>query len=366
MEVELKMSDLLISKNIVNSHNEWDLLEEVIVGNVYGACIPSYDITLEATMPINQLDTFKIFGGNSFPKHEIESAKRDLDEFIHILKSEGVVVKRPDPVNHCRSYSTPNWHSKGGLYAAMPRDILLVIGNEIIESPMSWRSRYFEVNAFKGLLKDYFRLGAKWTSAPKPELKDELYNHSYKTTTEKGSIQYVISEFEPTFDAADFIKFGKDIFVQKSHVTNDFGINWLRRHIGEKYKIHVLETNDLNPMHIDATIMPLAEGKLLVNKSRLKNIPEIFKSWDILYAPEPCMSPNHKLYMTSRWINMNVLSLDEERVIVEKGEESMIKALKKWGFKPIPCSFKHFNTFGGSFHCATVDIRRKGELKSYF
>jgi glycine amidinotransferase len=67
----------------------------------------------------------------------------------------------------------------------------------------------------------------------------------------------------------------------------------------------------------------------------------------------------------SQWVNMNVLSLDEERVIVEKSQESMIKALKDWGFKPIPCEFESYYPFLGSFHCATLDVRRRGLLRSY-
>ncbi len=56
---------------------------------------------------------------------------------------------------------------------------------------------------------------------------------------------------------------------------------------------------------------------------------------------------------------MNILMLDEERVIVERQDEPMIKALKGWGFKPILCNFRNFNSFGGSFHCATLDVRRR-------
>ncbi len=70
--------------------------------------------------------------------------------------------------------------------------------------------------------------------------------------------------------------------------------------------------------------------------------------------------------MTSAWINMNILMLDERRVIVERQDEPMIKALRSWGFEPIPCNFRHFNSFGGSFHCATLDVRRRGTLQSYF
>ncbi|MGE5343537.1 MAG: amidinotransferase [Candidatus Omnitrophota bacterium] len=351
---------------IVNSYNEWDPLEEIIVGVIEGATIPSWHVCLEATMPENQWEFYKKHGGKPFPSDQIAAASQNLNELVHILESEGVTVRRPDIIDHHIPYHTPEWSSPGGLYAAMPRDVLLAIGDEIIEAPMSWRSRYFENHAYRRLIKEYFKKGARWTAAPKPQLSDALYNDNYKEPADAKHVDYAITEFEPTFDAADFIRCGKDIFVQKSHVTNDFGLEWLQRHLGDTYTIHVLEVNDTHPMHIDASFMPLAPGKLLLNRERVPKIPPMFKSWDILYAPEPCISPNHTLYMTSRWINMNVLMLDHERVIVEKNEDTIYHALKDFGFKPIRCPFTDFNTFGGSFHCATLDIRRRGTLESYF
>jgi glycine amidinotransferase len=44
----------------------------------------------------------------------------------------------------------------------------------------------------------------------------------------------------------------------------------------------------------------------------------------------------------------------------------MIRALKDWGFEPIPCPFLNYAPLGGAFHCATLDIRRRGGLQSYF
>ena len=349
----------------VQSFNEWDPLEEVIVGVVDGAAVPQWDVTLEATMPADQKDFYRKNGGKPFPRERVEAAKKDLDEFVHILEAEGVTVRRPEALDHSRPFSTQDWQSPGGLYAAMPRDILLVVGDEIIEAPMCWRSRYHEIDAYRPLIKEYFQKGARWTTAPKPQLSDELFNYDYREPLDGEPVDYAITEFEPTFDAADFIKCGRDILVQRSHVTNAFGIQWLRRHLGDRYTIHEIEVNDSHPMHIDATIMPLCPGKLLVNRDRLKKIPKMFEHWDVMYAPAPCMPESHLLYMTSRWINMNVLMLDHERVIVEKSEASIIKAFKAFGFKPIPCSFTNFNTFGGSLHCATGDIRRRGPLKSY-
>ena len=350
---------------LVNAFNEWDPLEEIIVGVADGAAVPPSHIALKATLPTNQHDFFYRNAGKPFPPEQIEAANRDLKDLVGLLEGEGVRVRRPQALDQMRSFGTPNWKSTG-LYAAMPRDVLLVVGNEIIESPMAWRSRYYETSAYRPLLKEYFHSGARWSAGPKPELRDELYDYDYIEPEEGDPVHYVITEFEPTFDAADFVRCGRDIFAQKSNVTNSFGIEWLRRHLGREYRIHVLEFEDAHPMHIDATLMPLAPGKLLVNPERVPKIPAIFKGWDVFEAPKPVIPDSYTLYMTSKWINMNVIMLDEKRVVVEKSDEPMIACMKRWGFTPLLCSFRNFNAFGGSFHCATLDVRRRGSLQSYF
>jgi glycine amidinotransferase len=348
----------------VSSYNEWDLLEEVIVGVVDGAAFPPYHIAVEAPLPDNQRATFRQHAGQPFPAEQIALAKQELAEFVHVLEGEGVRVRRPVPSDQLHEYGGPGWTSTG-LYDAMPRDVLLVIGDEIIECPLAWRSRHYGTAAFKPLLKEYFKQGARWTSAPSPELKDELYDYEWSEPHDGDPARFVITEFEPTFDAADFIRCGRDIIGQKSNVTNEFGIEWLRRHLGDTYRLHVFEFNDSHPMHIDATLVPLAPGKLLINPERVPEVPKIFRGWDVFHAPQPVIPDDHTLYMTSKWINMNILSLDEKRIVVERQDEPMIAALKSWGFTPVPCSFRNFNTFGGSFHCATLDVRRRGKLESY-
>ncbi|HVS00323.1 MAG TPA: amidinotransferase [Thermoanaerobaculia bacterium] len=350
----------------VCAYNEWDPLEEVVVGVVDGAAVPSWDSSLQATMPTEHWPFFQQQGGKPFPPDLVAAARRDLEELVHILEAEGVTVRRPEPLDFVKPYATPEWSTAGGLYAAMPRDLLLVVGDEIIEAPMAWRSRYFEIHAYRPLLKDYFQRGARWTAAPKPQLNDDLYKRGWEPGDDGTPFDSVITEFEPTFDAADFVRCGRDLFAQQSHVTNRLGIEWLRRHLGDRYRIHEIEIADTHPMHIDATFMPLAPGKLLVNRERLRSIPSMFHSWDILEAPEPCRPAAYPLYMSSSWISMNVFMLDEERVMVERHEETTIRKLRDWGFKPIPCNFVHFNAFGGSFHCATLDVRRRGGLRSYF
>ncbi len=359
------MNEKIETKSIVNSYTEWDPLEEVIVGILDGMVVPQWHIAMYGPIPKQNHNFFKETGACLFPKELVEKGKEELDEFVRILEGEGVIVKRPEPVSHLKPFSTPHWSQPCGFYSAMPRDCLFVYGDEIIEAPMSWRSRYFETFAYRKLLKYYFDNGAKWTSAPKPELKDDLFDDEYPHTHDEKFFKPIITEDEPTFDAADFTKCGKDIIAQLSHVTNRSGIKWLQRHLGDKCRIHVVETDDISRMHIDATLVPLAPGKLLANSKVVNKVPDIFKSWDVIMAPEPCLSENHSLYMSSRWITINTLMIDEKRIVVEKGEERLIKTLKDYDFNVIPCNFKHFHTFGGGFHCATLDIRRQGTLESY-
>ena len=111
---------------------------------------------------------------------------RPLREFHQIAVISCLDVKerkfrplKPFFLSICRSYlqhyETPDFKSQG-MYAAMPRDILLVVGEEIIEAPMAWRARFFEYRAYRKLMKEYFLAGAKWTTAPKPTMADELYD----------------------------------------------------------------------------------------------------------------------------------------------------------------------------------------------
>ena len=349
----------------VRSHNEWAPLEEVIVGVMDGAAVPEWDVAVASTMPGRSEELFRRRRGNAFPEEHARLADQELGHFAAVLAGLGVRVVRPAPVNHRRPFATPNWRSPGGLYSAMPRDLLLVVGDTIIEAPMAWRSRYFEIDAYRTLLTDYFRRGARWIAAPKPQLLDQWYDSGYDRERPQASGRYLTLEHEPTFDAADFIRCGRDIFVQRSHVTNRLGIEWVARHLGGDYRLHTVHVADPAPMHIDASFMPLAPGKLLLNPKRVASVPALFKSWDVRWAPEPALPNDHVLYMSSAWISMNVLMLDERRVVVEAAETPLIRLLEGWDLETVRVPFRNVMRFGGCFHCVTADVYRRGDLRSY-
>ena len=378
------VEDSNLGMPVVNSHNEFDPLEEVIVGAVDEALIPEWHVSGKAVWPEAHWDMYKTKAGQSFPKHLMDGARDDLNNFAKILEHEGVIVQRPEiRPGDFGAAKTPDFEIQNGLYAAMPRDLLIVVGNEIIEAPMAWRSRFFEYRPYRKLIKDYFHRGAKWTTAPKPQMSDELYMSEEEYTIGKNS--FVTTEFEPVFDAAEFTRIGKDIFCQRSQVTNMFGIEWMRRHLGDEYTIHILDFEDKNAMHIDGTFVPLGPGKLLVNPKRPcvtgklerrytydghardYKLPDMFKGWDVFMAETPLLPQSHPLYFTSPWTaSCNVLMLDHERVCVEAHETTTIQKFEEWGFKPVLVPFRNFLPFGGSFHCATTDVRRRGSLENYF
>lgn len=60
---------------IVNSHTEWDPLEEVIVGRVDDATIPEWHVSGKAVWPAKHWDMFKNQAGRSFPKELVQKGK---------------------------------------------------------------------------------------------------------------------------------------------------------------------------------------------------------------------------------------------------------------------------------------------------
>lgn len=352
----------------VNSHNEWDPLEEVIVGRVTGAAMPRMHVAMKGAIP-HDLWPMLEQAGQPYAAEQIELADRQLEALVSILKQAGVVVQRPREVDYNVAFGSPHWRSQTGFSSANPRDVMMVVGDAIVEATMSWPARYFEIFAYRDLIKDYFRRGARWISGPKPELADPLYDPDYVPPHKGEPMRFVTTEWEPIFDAADFARCGTDIFVQRSTTTNQAGIEWVRRHLGERYRVHELATLARQPMHLDTTFVPLAPGRVLINPTYLDTtrLPSVCHRWELLECPPMLRDPSHPLgeSMASVYLGMNVLSLDERRVIVEQFQAPLIEKLKAWGFEPVPCPFAHYAWFGGGFHCATADIRRRGALQSY-
>src|SRR5678816_4940060 len=113
-------------RSAIWSCNEWDPLEEVIVGNPLHARFPTPDRSTQlAEFPDRSLADIP---RGPFPQRIIEETEEDLNRFIDVLKQSGATVKRPEPWPHDRPLSTIHWEAQG-FYNYCPRDVLLIVGD---------------------------------------------------------------------------------------------------------------------------------------------------------------------------------------------------------------------------------------------
>ncbi len=345
--------------SLVNVHNEWDPVEELIVGTAMHAAMPQEDKGFNVIQKASH-DLFESLSPGKIPQKIIDETEEDIQLFIDELMKLKIKVVRPEPIEFKGTFKTLDWEAEY-YFSYCPRDILLAIGDTIIETPNVFRSRYFETSGYKNILLRYLQSGANWVSAPKPRLMDHGYN-------EEDPNQSVLRNLEPVFDAANIIRAGRDIFYLVSDSGNELGCQWLQQFLDRDYTVHPCR-NLYSSMHIDSTICLLRPGLALVNPSRVteNNLPGVLKQWDLLMAPEMVEYKYSNLGSFSTvWLGMNLLMLSPDLAVVDKHQIPLIKLLEKNGIDTIPLALRHGRTLGGGFHCITLDVRRKGKLEKYF
>jgi len=346
---------------VVWSCNEWDQLEEVIVGNPLRARFPTADRSTQlAEFPDRSLEEIP---QGPFPQQIIEETDEDLNAFVAVLEELGITVKRPETWPHEAKFSTIHWESEG-YYNYCPRDIMLVIGDQIIETPGVIRSRAQESFSYRKLLMDYLLSGAKWYSAPKPMLLDSLFDVDLEKPTPRND--------EPAFDAANVLRLGRDLIYLVSSTGNELGGQWLQTILGDDFRVHFLK-DVYYGSHIDSTLVALRPGLMLCNPARVNDdtLPEILKQWDIIYSPPMESATKRDAGYLSRsigsaWIDMNLFSINPNLVVVDQDQTGLIRLLEKQGLDVIPLKLRHARMMGGGFHCVTLDVRRAGTLERYF
>ena len=61
----------------------------------------------------------------------------------------------------------------------------------------------------------------------------------------------------------------------------------------------------------------------------------------------------------SKWIGLNILSINPDTVIVDRIQTKLIELLKEARFRVIELELRHSRTLGGGFHCVTLDLERE-------
>ena len=362
---------------IVNSWNDFDPLKHVIVGRADFSVIPPEEPATSEKVPIDS-EMRGMWGPR--PTATVEAANEQLDNYVTILQGLGVTVDRPTPLQWNQAIQTPDFRTESGMTQMPPRDILLTMGGEIMSAANSFRCRYFEYLAYWPLMNQYFEQDPdfKWTQAPRPRLTDESYKHNYydeRITLEErlertAAKDFVTTEVEPMWDAADVMRVGKDLFIQHGLTTNRKAMEWFKRYYPD-LRVHAVNfPGDPYPIHIDATFVPLRPGLIINNPHR--RLPaeqrEIFEAndWQIVDAAPPAHAAPPPLCYSSVWLSMNCLVIDHKTVCVEASEVHQMEQMDKLGMNVIPVPFRDAYAFGGGLHCATAAVFREGGCEDYF
>lgn len=367
----------------LNSHNEWDRLREVIVGTAERrACLP---YSAPGPLVPETLERVEAYAREAFPQWLLDEVNEDLQGLCDVAQKFGATVLRPNSSYVAKPFSTPDWSASGDRMYNM-RDLHLVVGDSVIESPSQERHRQIEANGLHDIWYDYFRQGCRWIAAPKPKLRGEYM----VTFHENGQRHQKLTEEEILFEAANIVRVGKDLLYLVSRSGNYLGAQWIQRILGSEYRVHTTE-EIYRASHIDSTVMCLKPGLVLFNGSRVnsKNCPKIFETWDKIYFSDIVPTPVSTLefhestrkrahrelaklgittdidHLASDWIGMNFLSLDQETVIVDSRQTALIKILESYKLTTIPIPFRHAHLMKGGIHCSTLDTVRDSKLESY-
>jgi len=377
----------------LNSHNEWDKLREVIVGR---AGTKAYLVWPRPGLPDPKvLAKAEQLAREAYPQWLVDEINEDHESLCNVLREYGAKVYRPDNALVDKFCSTPLWSASGD-NLCNARDLYLVVGDTLIESPSQERHRFFEATGYYDIWYEYFKNGGfRWIAGPKPRLRDGYMSvftdaQGAPLLREDGGRYIKLSEDEILFEAANTVRMGRDLLYLVSRSGNYLGAKWLQSVLGDEYRVHTTE-EIYRSSHIDSTVICLRPELVLLNAQRVneKNCPKIFNKWEKVYFKDIVPTPKEELEfhekvrkpiqgklaelgvhsnldsLSSDWIGMNILSLDPDTVVIDERQTPLIRLLEARGIDCIQIRFRHSYITGG-IHCNTLDTVRDSKLESYF
>jgi scyllo-inosamine-4-phosphate amidinotransferase 1 len=305
---------------MISSYNEWGTLRKVVVGRADHANWPVND-------PVFKLEGEKTLWKETsvpagpVPQNIIDETNQDLDKLCKVLVDHGVEVVRPIDMN---------FQVHDGLYNYCPRDRFIVYGDTVIDPTMMYPCRDMEYQCYIDILED------------------------------AGKIIHMPRNQGMVLDAANVLRLGPDkMLFLESASGNRAAYNWLCEQLPD---VNIELCNFYAGVHIDSTIVALNEDCFVVNGARIEGVeqlPRHLQGKEVLFVSEVVAQDFYQYPYASKWIALNMLSIDPKTVIVDAKQDKMIAVLEDhFGMTVIPLELRHSRTLGGGFHCVTLDLVR--------
>ena len=303
---------------MISSVNEWSPLKKIVVGSATDANWPVNDPVFSKESEKTTWKETPVPRG-PVPQRIIDEANEDLDVLATTLMSLGVEVVRPDPLN---------FQSHDGMYNYCPRDRFLVYGSTVVDPAMMYPCRDMELQCYHNIV-------------------DSADQYLFMPRNEGM-----------TLDAANVLRLNDKMLFLESASGNRAAYNWLCDQFPD---VTIELCNFYAGVHIDSTIVALREGLVMLNSSRVgfDSVPKVFDGWQKIWVNEVVAQDFYQYPYASKWIAMNMLTVDPNTVIVDRHQTELIKTLKSYQFEVIPLELRHSRTLGGGFHCVTLDLNRQ-------
>ena len=400
--------------NKINSWDEFQPLEELVVGSCYDS---------------NFFDAVKNIRAKDALKKIIDDTNEDLENFENTMKSHNIKVYKPDVkklgykdsildyvnVNGELGYrknvgdeeakNDDNFWSTGVSPSLVPnpplqpRDDCIVMGNKLLATD-PWTF------ATKKLLPQYEEWFGKENidcDIKDGKFKFERSNRSLKNFLGKNNIEVTPSNIAKykkdegfmlsSFCSPNLTRIGKTCLVdtwQVPTVVEDF----LETQYPE-FKYKKLSIGG----HNDSVFSVIRPGVVVASRD-LEPFKDLFKGWEIIWFEDPNWSKvqhwkdlKHKNqgkwwvpeeenndeftafvesflhdwtgYVEETIFDVNCLVLDERHVVVNTENPHLIENLRKYQIEPVVCPLRHRFFWDGGWHCLTLDIKRKGKQVDY-
>lgn len=398
--------------NNINSWDEFQPLEELMVGSVYDSSF---------------FDDVKEPRARSALKRIIDETQEDLDNFHTTMRSHGIKTYSASPKEMGYGDSIMDYVNKDGQLGykknlgsenniqdvalhhtgirgnlipnppLQPRDDSIVMGNKLlVTDPHTF--------ATKKLIPFY----EQWFGRENMDMSIAEQRYSFNRSernilnfleknnlpeTEENIKRAMDEEKLHSFCSPNLTRIGKTCLVDTWQVPDVVETFLEVEHPEFNYKkIFIGGHND--------SVFSVIKPGLVIASRELVPYKDIFKGWDIIWFDDPrwdqvrkwivlkhknegkwwvpgeedndeftnfveSFLPNWTGFVEETIFDVNCLVIDDRHVVVNTENPYLIENLKQRNIEPVICPLRHRFFWDGGWHCLTLDIKRRGNQIDY-
>ena len=324
-------------------HHEWGELKEVVCGIPFLRLGQTMPKSIYNYAPDEGIKFMQANLGKTLEEADPElyrKTKEQMDATVKILEDRGIKVHRPPAMNKIeQEYLNELFPASGLQY--YPRDPMLVIGNNVIETelfcPVRRRERFpIRRHLAERLANSDAQVVSMPPAVPQPETSQGGWGPG------------------PFLEGGDVFVLGRDIYVGVSgNASNMAGVRWLAQYLGGDYRVHAIRLTK-KFLHLDCCLSTPRPGLAIIcREAFVDGLPAFIKDWELIELP---------FKEAKQMLGCNGLVLDEKSIIIHTHLPHLTKALRRAGQEVIETPFDAVYSFAGAFRCWHHPLVRDSKL----